>query len=287
MSNQFLVEYSRSSRAGCKGCREKIKKEVVRIGKTYEHATYGTSTLWYHLKCFKIPRGDALNSVDEIAGYTNLRIEDRRSIRAILSTAMKEVDTNKGGTKRRSSVSVYKRKSTMSGMTATPSSKRTCHLPVNWKDSTVVLLKSWLEERSLSTSGNKADLITRLRDWQEVMNGYDKRKAAVEKQKYMCLLQVFGSCTVNKMKCLLRLNKQKLSGVKKILIERCADAKLYGCLPMCGECGGGKLNVTYPYPFGHGGQGRWDCKGYHDDTEYVHCHYQTTSPQHRPPWKKF
>ena len=56
----------------------------------------------------------------------------------------------------------------------------------------------------------------------------------------------FEAKSVVALKELLRLNGQKLFGAKAELVLRCTDAKAYGSLPKCPDCGGGRMEVTYP-----------------------------------------
>jgi hypothetical protein len=46
----YLIEGSRSSRAGCKSCRRKIDKGVLRLGILIE-GPFGQGYLWHHLTC--------------------------------------------------------------------------------------------------------------------------------------------------------------------------------------------------------------------------------------------
>ena len=72
-------------------------------------------------------------------------------------------------------------------------------------------------------------------------------------------------------------------GNKADLVERCVDRKLYGNLPRCPECGIGKLKVTYPREFGHGGMGTFTCPGGYDDDAYVRCGFRASQVE-RPAW---
>jgi len=80
----------------------------------------------------------------------------------------------------------------------------------------------------------------------------------------------------------LRHNVQQLSGTKDQLVGRCADLELYGCLPRCSECGGGRLKVTYTVQE-HGGQGLFKCPGFYDDDHYHYCNYSSWHEE-RTPW---
>lgn len=52
----FGVEYSKSARANCCGCRQKIAKSIVRVKKvvytTEVGINFGGQALWHHLECF-------------------------------------------------------------------------------------------------------------------------------------------------------------------------------------------------------------------------------------------
>ena len=49
--------------------------------------------------------------------------------------------------------------------------------------------------------------------------------------------------TIPELKELLDANDQLKGGTKAVLVARCVDGKLYGGLPRCPQCGGGKLKV--------------------------------------------
>jgi len=93
-----------------------------------------------------------------------------------------------------------------------------------------------------------------------------------------------SNLTNDDLKKELRLNDQKVSGAKKELVDRVVDGRLYGALPQCGDCGGGKLRVKYASKFGHKGQGQFSCPGYFDDTKPVRCSFKSDHVA-RIPWK--
>lgn len=45
-----IIEYARSGRAKCKGCRKAIKKDDLRLGVMVE-GPFGQGHMWYHLEC--------------------------------------------------------------------------------------------------------------------------------------------------------------------------------------------------------------------------------------------
>ena len=51
----YSVEFSKSSRASCKKCKNKIEKDSLRIG-THTMMDDISMTSWIHLNCFKLPK---------------------------------------------------------------------------------------------------------------------------------------------------------------------------------------------------------------------------------------
>lgn len=95
----------------------------------------------------------------------------------------------------------------------------------------------------------------------------------------------YYSWTIPELKELLEANDQLKGGNKATLVARCADGKLYGRLPRCPRCGGGKLKVWYESMSGHDGHGWYLCPGYYDDDEYVKCDFVGIDVT-RPEWKQ-
>ena len=95
----------------------------------------------------------------------------------------------------------------------------------------------------------------------------------------------YAALSGDKLKAMLELNGQVKSGVKEDLIARCVDGKMYGALPRCSECGGGILRVSYASKYGHGGEGRYSCPGYHDGDSFVRCGFTATAVE-RASWKE-
>lgn len=85
--NDFGVEYSKSSRAECVGCHNKIFKDDLRVKKTvYDTevgAKFGGQALWHHLSCFASIRGDYgyYLSGEQLPGYKQLSSVDRKAVK--------------------------------------------------------------------------------------------------------------------------------------------------------------------------------------------------------------
>ncbi|KAL8613750.1 hypothetical protein ACOMHN_029607 [Nucella lapillus] len=83
--NDYCAEYAKSSRSTCRGCEQKILKDLVRVSKKdYESQRskmYGPQDLWYHLDCF-VEKRDELGFradliTERITGFGKLKQEDK------------------------------------------------------------------------------------------------------------------------------------------------------------------------------------------------------------------
>lgn len=96
----FKAEYSKSNRAACKKCKEKIQKDVLRMAVMVQSYQFdGKSPNWFHYECFW--ERARPKDVDEIDGMDNLRWEDQEKIKEnvakIASGDMPEVKKGKKG----------------------------------------------------------------------------------------------------------------------------------------------------------------------------------------------
>lgn len=86
-SQDFSIEYAKSSRATCKGCEEKIVKDEIRISKkdfeSMEGRKYGGIDRWYHLDCFVKIRTDLefFDQADSLPGIKALSKEDQATVK--------------------------------------------------------------------------------------------------------------------------------------------------------------------------------------------------------------
>lgn len=86
------------------------------------------------------------------------------------------------------------------------------------------------------------------------------------------------SFTVSKLKELLRINDQKISGTKEELVQRVAECQVLGAIPRCPDCQGGHLRFDQ-------NSGVYSCPGYMDeDGEYRRCGFKSKQVD-RVAWK--
>ncbi|XP_071441476.1 poly [ADP-ribose] polymerase [Hetaerina americana] len=82
----YRAEYAKSGRASCKGCKESIAKDGLRLAVMVQSAHFdGKVPNWYHCMCFFGKQRP--NDVVDIDGFDSLRWEDQQKIKDKLKTA--------------------------------------------------------------------------------------------------------------------------------------------------------------------------------------------------------
>jgi len=94
-----------------------------------------------------------------------------------------------------------------------------------------------------------------------------KRSEDVDK-KIKAKINEYRSYTLPDIKKLLKTNDLSTTGIKSVLLERLADALLFGPLPRCEKCGGGRIRIKE-------GIGYY-CPGYMDDDQWTECDFFAT-----------
>lgn len=91
------MEYAKRGTAGCKKCKDKIPKEVVRIGKIVPNPfseSAGEMKEWYHVKCIfeKLERARAttkkIEDITDLEGWEELQDQDKEVINKHVSGAV-------------------------------------------------------------------------------------------------------------------------------------------------------------------------------------------------------
>ncbi|TPX56602.1 hypothetical protein PhCBS80983_g04451 [Powellomyces hirtus] len=82
-AGDYEVEYAKSGRANCKGCRSPIAQGSVRIATLVRSPFFdGLQPNWHHLRCIlKKAEGRRINGVENIHGFSNLRWEDQQMLK--------------------------------------------------------------------------------------------------------------------------------------------------------------------------------------------------------------
>lgn len=84
--------------------------------------------------------------------------------------------------------------------------------------------------------------------------------------------EAYALKSAQELKDLCKANKQVQSGSKTDLIQRCAEGKVLGQIPVCPLCGAGKLRFDIK-------TGIYKCPGYTDDETYLPCIFSSGSVQ--------
>ncbi|XP_018568768.1 poly [ADP-ribose] polymerase [Anoplophora glabripennis] len=83
----FKIEYSKSGRATCRGCEQKILKDEIRISKkdfdTEVGKKYGGQDMWHHVTCFAQLRSELafFECGDKLPGFKSLKKEDQAVVK--------------------------------------------------------------------------------------------------------------------------------------------------------------------------------------------------------------
>uniref|UniRef100_A0A8D3DRF1 DNA ligase n=1 Tax=Scophthalmus maximus TaxID=52904 RepID=A0A8D3DRF1_SCOMX len=100
---RFIVEYAKRGTAGCKKCKDKIQKSVVRIGKVVPNPfseSAGEMKEWYHVKCIfeKLERARAttkkIEDITDLEGWEELQDEDKELVNKHVSDLMAKVNAS-------------------------------------------------------------------------------------------------------------------------------------------------------------------------------------------------
>uniref|UniRef100_A0A8C1UC58 DNA ligase n=1 Tax=Cyprinus carpio TaxID=7962 RepID=A0A8C1UC58_CYPCA len=93
---RYCVEYAKRGTAGCKKCKDKIMKGLVRIGKIVPNPfseSAGEMKEWYHVKCIfeKLERARAttkkIDDITELEGWEELQDDDKELINKHVSAS--------------------------------------------------------------------------------------------------------------------------------------------------------------------------------------------------------
>ena len=77
-----------------------------------------------------------------------------------------------------------------------------------------------------------------------------------------------------------RQNQQKVTGTKPELIERIADGRVLGKIPLCHMCGGGKPRFDAK-------TGTYTCPGFMEDVDFIRCNRKFSMIDIvREPWEE-
>ncbi|XP_034111953.2 poly [ADP-ribose] polymerase [Drosophila nasuta] len=91
----YSVEYAKSGRASCKGCKTPIPKDSIRLAIMVQSPFHdGKVAQWYHKNCFFKKQRPA--SVGDIKNFENLRYADQKEVEKLIGTGDQIVESITG-----------------------------------------------------------------------------------------------------------------------------------------------------------------------------------------------
>ncbi|KAL4483343.1 hypothetical protein ABPG72_007985 [Tetrahymena utriculariae] len=313
-AKELKFDYASSSRAACKGCKVKIQKNELRIGLESLFQGEHTTTAWRHLECFSL--GKKYKDIDpkEIEGYYDLKKEDKvkvteyfegggqkksvvdRLISVITDSEKKKkqdddndaYDYDAEQQKKKNQQEKEKKKSTRSRL------KRKVSSSSSEEEDDLSDSEDDLDDSETDNPGSDSDYerekaIQRKdifkKSKKNKPKGKNKKRSELnmgytseQLLKFKENLTFYEKKTAEYLKALLGVNNQPKTGSKDELLLKCADGKTLGQIPLCSECGGGKLRFDIQ-------TGIYKCPGYMDDDVFQHCGKKFTTEQIvRQPW---
>ncbi|XP_020591217.1 poly [ADP-ribose] polymerase 1 [Phalaenopsis equestris] len=198
---ESIIEVSRTSRAACKRCSEKIMKGMVRIS-TKPEGQGSKGIAWHHVNCFRelFPSVD----IEKVSGWDNLPLQDKET----LSTVSKK-DASTARRAQRTKEEVLQHENSRENKRRKVGDQK-------------------ISKHSVSdgneTSGANKDLERKLEEQNKNLWAI---KDELKKQ-----------VTTSELREMLELNEQDSAGSEHDLRERCADGMLFGALEKCPLCSG-------------------------------------------------
>lgn len=90
MLKDFGIEYAKSGRAACCGCKQKILKDQIRVRKTVFDTEvgmkFGGQALWHHVECFAQIREELgwFDTGENLPGFESIKDDDKADIKKAL-----------------------------------------------------------------------------------------------------------------------------------------------------------------------------------------------------------
>ncbi|KAI3678826.1 hypothetical protein L6452_38129 [Arctium lappa] len=242
-ATKCTIEASKTARATCKICNEKILTGEVRISSKPE-GQGARGLAWHHAKCFI--DASPTTQLEKLGGWENLSDSDKATVgssaKKVLTTkkgkdeVKEEKETLKGSSKRKGAVD-HDQKSKIAKIESDPSTQKTL--------------------KSGNISGDRELEPAKLHSLLE----------AQTKELWALKDDLKKSVSTTELREMLEANNQDSSGSELDLRDRCADGMLFGALESCPLCSGHL----------HYSGGTYKCKGFL--TEWSKCAYSTSEPE--------
>ncbi|XVF80933.1 hypothetical protein PTKIN_Ptkin15bG0115300 [Pterospermum kingtungense] len=253
---ESAIEVSKTSRATCKHCSQKIMKGEVRISSKPE-GQGSKGLVWNHAKCF-IELSPA-TEVEKVSGWENLSSSDQTTVCALV----KKVPAAKNG----KGTELSQDKQTQS--TSTAGTKRKKNVADDQK-SKVTKLEGAMPTGRARPTENANDLLDKKRKDSDL----ESKMEVQTKELWALKDELKKHVTTAELREMLEANDQDSAGSELNLRDRCADGMMFGALGKCPICSG----------FLCFSGGMYRCHGYL--TAWSKCTYSTCEPERlKAKWK--
>ncbi|XVE77898.1 hypothetical protein DITRI_Ditri13aG0100800 [Diplodiscus trichospermus] len=248
------IEVSKTSRATCRHCSQKIMKGEARISSKPE-GEGSKGLVWNHAKCF-IEFSPA-TEVEKLPGWENLSSSDQATVSALV----KKVPAAKNGTE------ILEDKQPQS--TSTAGTKRKKGAGDDQKSKVTKSEGDMPTSRNRSTKNANDLLNEKPKD-----SDLESKMEAQTKELWALKDELRRHVTTAELREMLEANGQDTAGSELDLRDRCADGMMFGALGKCPVCSS----------FLRFSGGMYRCHGYL--SAWSKCTYSTTEPERiKGKWK--
>ncbi|XWS46946.1 hypothetical protein CRYUN_Cryun14cG0111600 [Craigia yunnanensis] len=253
---ESAIEVSKTARATCKHCSQKIMKGEVRISSKPE-GQGSKGLVWNHAKCFM--ELSPATEVEKLPGWENLSSSDQATVCALV----KKVPAAKNG----KGTEVAEDKQPQS--TSTAGKKRKNDVGDDQK-SKVTKLEVDVSTRRAGPTKNANDFL----DGKPKDSDLERKMEAQTTELWALKDELKKHVTTAELREMLEANNQDAAGSELDLRDRCADGMMFGALGKCPMCSS----------FLRFSGGMYRCHGYL--SAWSKCSYSTCEPKRlKGKWK--
>lgn len=213
----YALENAKSGRASCKKCKEKIGKGDLRIGETIEGVDF-TTTKWYHVQCFTIPRKMKSQGVTA-ESFVEDHLEDNSDDHVLSDDATTTTIVEKIASKPK-----------VANPKKADGKNKATDLITTLKRNSEILLR---EEDGEDDGGPASKKI----------KASSSSLSSTDRQNASAYLE-YSTLKNDDLKDLLRWNRQPLGGNRAELMSRVIDGRVHGRIGRCTSCIQGKLKLS-------------------------------------------
>lgn len=282
---KFRVDYAKSGRATCRGCRSTIAKGSLRLGiePAFPESTDPPMlayTQWYHTKeaCARHFRKDPqwwaehLTSTEQCQGVEALDKKNSDQLDSLFVALRENVPPELQAKSESDEDKEAPAQEPHRKPRSRAKSKKVKHEGSSDNSASE-------EDRADSPAQRprKTDTGRRKSHVGTVEPSYEAE--SLDKETVEKINQAINSLqknTLTQLKAKLKVNQQKISGTKQEIVERVAEAQVLGACPNCELCG---AHLRW-----NRDTGEYTCSGKYEDGVFIRCAFKSTAVE-RMGWK--